>query len=149
MLKILLITMISLSTIGFADEASEQWNDALREIIQANENEVVDHYNEDKIYVKPEKIYPTSRGIYLNLTEQEFIFIPNLSSDDKGCYVECGLRAKTTRTCPGCEREYFYGGCKNAECLEFQRQKNYAENLEKEKQRGRDEYKKKQEAKKH
>ena len=49
MIKILLATMISLSSIGFTHEASEEWNDELREAIQANENEVVDHYNEDKI----------------------------------------------------------------------------------------------------
>ena len=60
MIKILLATMISISSIGFTNEAMEDWDDELLGSILANENEVVDHYDEDKIYVKPNKIHPTA-----------------------------------------------------------------------------------------
>lgn len=88
MLKTLLSAMISFSSIGFTREATEDWNEQLREAIEANENKVVDHYDEDKIYLNPDKIHPTPQGIYLNLNDQEFIFVPALSSDARGCYVQ-------------------------------------------------------------
>ena len=104
--------MISLSSIGFTHEASEEWNDELREAIQANENEVVDHYDDDKIYLNPDKIHPTPQGVYLNLNDQEFIFVPTLSSDATGCYVNVNLAwdPDPRSVCPGCGTQILIWG---------------------------------------
>jgi len=141
MIKILLATMISISSIGFTNEASEEWNDELREAIQANENQVVDHYDEDKIYVKPEKIHPTPQGVYLNLNEDEYIFVPSLRSDNQGCYVQV-FNFNPLPSCPGCGTTYLYGDCGKQSCPKYQKRHQNIENHKKEQQKKKDDYKK-------
>jgi hypothetical protein len=143
MLKTILAIMISLSSIGFTHEASEDWNNELSKAIQANENAVVDHYDEDKIYLNPDKIHPTPQGIYLNLNDQEFIFVPTLSSDAQGSYVNANLAwdPDPRSVCPGCNRRYIYPDCGNPNCEEYKRRHQNTENHKREQERKKDDYK--------
>jgi hypothetical protein len=135
MLKILLTIMISISSIGFADDASEEWNNELQEAIQANET-VVDHYDEDKIYLNPDKLHPTPQGVYLNLNDQEFIFVPMLISDAQGCYVNANIAwdPDPRSVCPGCGTRYIYGDCGNSSCSEYQRRHQNKEDYNRKKE---------------
>ena len=72
--------MILFSSTCFAHNATQEaWDDELLKSILANENECVHHYDEEKIYLNPDKIHPTSQGVYLNLNENEFIFLSHVS----------------------------------------------------------------------
>src|SRR5262249_49362935 len=136
---------IFISSICFADEANKDWNDELREAIQANENEVVEHYEEDKIYINPEKIHPTPQGVYLNLNDQEFIFVPTLNSDNQGCYIKC---LEVLNTCPGCGNKYFLR-CDNPNCRLMQDREKRREDNKREKEYRKEEKIGEKESKKH
>lgn len=144
MRKILSAAMLLLSSTCFAHNANQEaWDDELLTSILANENECVLHYEDQKIYLNPDKIHPTSQGVYLNLNENEFIFVPILNSDNQGCYVECvNWNFDPRNTCPGCGKKFYTGGCRNQSCPEYQRQQGAKENHKREQQQKKDDYKK-------
>ena len=108
----------------FAQEATDVCDDEVIHQIVANHNTCVIGYAEEKIYLNPNRIYPTEQGLYLDLNDIDYVLLPSLNSDFNGCYVRPVSEALTKHpilnTCPGCGREYFLT-CKNENCPLYQR----------------------------
>jgi hypothetical protein len=96
----------------FAHENTDFINDDAMEQIIANEANCVQRYEQDRIYLVPDKIFPTEHGLYLDVNGVNFIRLPNVSSDNNGCYI---AKRKILNDCPYCGQPYFIR-CKNPNC---------------------------------
>lgn len=91
--------------------------EAIAKII-LNENHCVSSYQEDKIYLNHENIYPMENGLFLDLNGVESIPLSNLNADSKGCWISktLGWEYPVPMKCPECGAGYYYGKCKNPDC---------------------------------
>jgi len=103
-------------TLCFASEPLETHDALLTEIV-SNNCECVVNVTDDKVYVNPERIYPTSQGLFLCVGTDEYVPLPLLLSDDQGCYIQTGW-IKVTSPCKFCGWERVSGGwkCPNQNC---------------------------------
>ena len=99
-------------------------NQHLMQKIKQNTHFCVQAYEEDKIFLKPENIIPTSKGLVLQLNSFECVQIPLLQSNIKGCFIQKFSLSKqkqesdTQGPCPACEKDTDkYGVCRNPECF--------------------------------
>lgn len=132
MKTILSIVTVLISSTCFAHNANEDWTDELISAIAANESTCVHHYENEKTYINPERIYPTAQGNYLNLNDNEFILLPYLNSDSHGCYLK-NRHPEVLNYCPDCGRKYFVS-CDNPDCPSKQRKEERKEREKREKE---------------
>lgn len=88
------------------------------EKILLNENYCVHLYEEDKIYLNHENIYPMENGLFLDLNGIELIPLKNLNADSKGCWISrsLGWEYPVPIKCPDCGGGSYDGKCTNPEC---------------------------------
>jgi hypothetical protein len=133
----------------FAHDVSDTIDDGIIHQIAANKNTCVIGVAEERIYLNPNRIYPTDQGLFLNLNDVDYVRLPTLNSDFNGCYVRLASEALTKHpilnTCRECGREYFIT-CKNPNCSLYQR--NEERKREKERQKEEDRERKRQEKEK-
>ncbi len=110
--KTLTLIAILASSIGFAQDAIDPIDNQIIDEIVANKNTCVVGYSEDRIYLNPNRIFPTEQGLYLNLNDADYVLLPTLNSDESGCYVPC---INIFNKCPACKQEYFIV-CRNPDC---------------------------------
>src|SRR5690348_8640024 len=55
--------------------------------VLANEGECVNNIEGEKVYLKPENIFPAKEGVFLKLDHFSLVRLPSLYSDEKGCYI--------------------------------------------------------------
>ena len=117
LLRILFVMGLFSSAVCFSHESPEP-DDALLSEIFANQSECIISIVEDRIYVNPEKIFPTTQGLFLNVNEAEYIVIPTLHSDAQGCYIQQVYDTRVTKPCPYCGWERISGAfkCRNPNC---------------------------------
>lgn len=132
--KTLALIAILASSIGFAQDAIDPIDDQIINEIVTNKNTCVVGCTEDRIYLNPDRLFPTEQGLYLNLNDADYVLLPTLNSDESGCYVPC---INIFNKCPGCKQEYFIV-CKNPDCPLVKQ----AQEREKEKDRKKEEQKK-------
>lgn len=111
--RILSLMAIFVVTACFADVTTSRSNDGAIGEIAANENSCIQRVEEGKIYLNPDRILTTHKGILLNLNDREFILLPTLNSDAEGCYIP--ERAEILSRCPWCNKPYFIK-CRNVDC---------------------------------
>jgi len=101
-------------TLGFASDPVNT-HDALLTQIGSNDCECVVNVTDDKIYVNPERIFPTSQGLFLHIRANEYVALPLLFSDDQGCFIKA---ARISSPCKQCGEERLSGAfkCPNAKC---------------------------------
>lgn len=117
MTKILAAVVIFASNFCAASEADNQTYNEILHKIEANKNTCVSSRSEDRIYLNPDRIFPTEEGLYLNLNDVDYVHLPILSSDRNGCYIPC---VQIFNICPGCGYEYFVR-CTRPDCPLVQR----------------------------
>lgn len=124
LLRILSILNLFVCSTCFSHESTET-DDTLLNKILANQSKCVVSVIDNKIYVNPERIFPTEQGIFLNVNEGEYITIPILYSDAQGCYVQQIFDRSVTKACPFCGWERVSNAikCKNPACLSNQPKK--------------------------
>jgi hypothetical protein len=68
--------------------------------------ELISNYNEEKIYLHPNKIFPTDHGLVMVASNNEEIILPPISSDSNGCFIKVGFEMPTGRFayCPHCKQ---------------------------------------------
>ncbi|MCI0381692.1 MAG: hypothetical protein L0207_01380 [Chlamydiae bacterium] len=141
---------ITFSILAFANNDQ---NGFLMEEIIKNQATCVREFDQNKIYLKEDHIYPTEKGIFLVLNNSDdYLLIPKLFSDEKGCYVKLpsvelnvtrNFQIKVLPTCPGCKLEYFLI-CKNEDCpLKKEREAREKEKREREEQKKKEREEKK------
>ena len=116
--KTLTLIAILASSIGFAQEANDTIDSRIIDGIVANKNTCVVGCSEDRIYLNPDRIFPTEQGLYLNLNDEDYVLLSTLNSDSNGCYVPCGSRVQPKKwQCPYCHSWWEMGEeCRNADC---------------------------------
>lgn len=134
MAKFFMVMAIFIFSFSFAHQVDRSAYNEILDKIEANKNICVDGVSEDRIYLKPDRLFPTEQGIYLNLNDIDYVHLPILNSDSNGCYVPC---VRIFNICPGCGREYFIS-CSTPDCPLKQKRQDY----EREKERKKEEYKK-------
>ena len=110
---------------GFSNEyATEQYDDLISEII-ANEDTCVQVYSDERIYLDPKNIFPTTNGLFLRLNENQSVALPLVYADSDGCYIYQFSRWSITRPCPFCgwQRISTAFKCPNPECPSNQKDK--------------------------
>jgi hypothetical protein len=138
--KILTFIAAFISSICFAHEAHYPLDNGIMDKIEANKNTCVCGYSEDRVYLNPNRIFPTEQGIYLSLNDVDYVLLPTLNSDSNGCYLPC---IEIFNKCPGCGYDYFIS-CSRPECPLVQRK----EERNREKERAKEERKREKERKK-
>ena len=111
--KFFIPALLSFFTFNQCIQAESNYGTLINQII-ANEYFCVQEYEEEKIYLRAENIYPTENGLLLKVNDQDYICLLLLQSDNTGCYVPLG-RMKVLNTCRFCKKEYFIR-YKNPEC---------------------------------
>lgn len=120
-----MLGMLTIITCCAQENISPQEETSAAQLILENATSCIRAYDENKIYLKEEMIFPTSEGIYVLLNEKgEYARIPLLRSDQSGCFLEyghgkaMGYSVKVTSKCPFCEWERLSGAfkCKNPDC---------------------------------
>lgn len=139
MKKILSLIVALTSNLCFAYESNNFFDNEVMDKIEANKNTCVYGYTENKVYLKPDRIFPTEQGVYLNLNDVDYVLLPTLNSDSNGCYVPC---VNIFNKCPGCGNEYFIR-CTRSDCPLVQQQKERDKEKERAKQERKKEKKKK------
>ena len=138
--KTLTLIAILASSIGFAQDTIDILDDGIIDEIVANKNTCVVGSSKDRIYLNPNRIFPTEKGLYLNLNDTDYVLLPTLNSDSQGCFIPI---IQILPICPGCGYEYFLS-CTNPECSLVQRKHE----REREKERAKDERKREKEREK-
>lgn len=138
--KILTFIAILASSTCLAHEVNNSIDNVLMDKIEANKNICVADYSEDRVYLNPNRIFPTEQGMYLNLNDVDYVLLPTLNSDSNGCYLPC---VQILNICPGCGNEYFIS-CSRSDCPLVQRKRD----REKEKEHGKEERRRDKERKK-
>ena len=131
--KTLTFIAVFASSICFAQKATDTIDDGIIEQIVANKNRCVISCSEDRIYLNPNRIFPTEQGLYLDLNDADYILLPALNSDSQGCFVPC---IDVLNTCPGCGLKYLIS-CKNENCPLVQRKRDREREKEHQKQEQR------------
>lgn len=103
------LSMLALSSIS-ASSNCEVLNE-----ITANGNVCVERIEGGKIYLKPERIFSTNNGLYLDLNESDFILLTSINSDSRGCYLNRADEIKLGKPCPWCGLDYIIS-CRNPFC---------------------------------
>ncbi len=88
-----------------------------------NQNSCIKSVEEDKLYLNEQNIYPTENGLFFLVNDSgDFMHLPNLFSDHKGCYIPFsrldGLgeyRIEVRNKCPSCGQRYIIK-CTNTDC---------------------------------
>ncbi len=122
--------------------ANEHQN-TLVEAIIAMDKDCILGCVEDRVYLNPEKIIPSDRGLFLDVQNENYVPLPMIFSDESGCYIRPVFDTSIYNKCPGCGESYFIT-CKNSDCPLKARAKAAAE----EKERKKQEYKENKQAKK-
>ena len=138
--KVLTLIAILASSICFAYGPNNPIHNEILDKIEANKNICVYGYSEDRIYLNPNRIFPTEQGVYLNLNDVDYVLLPTLNSDSNGCYLPC---VQIFNICPGCGYEYFIS-CTRPDCPLVQKMQE----REREKERIKEEKKSHKEKKK-
>ncbi len=128
--KVLTFIAVLASSTSFAHEANNPIDNELMDKIEANKNTCVCGYFEDKLYLHPNRIFPTEQGIYLNLNDVDYVLLPILNSDSRGCYLPC---VDVLSICPGCGNPYFVS-CSRPDCPLVQRKQERQREKEREKE---------------
>lgn len=136
---VLTLIAVLMSGSSFAHETNKFIDKELMDKIEANKNTCVYGYFEDKLYLNPDRIFPTEQGIYLNLNDEDYVLLPTLNSDNSGCYLPC---VQILNTCPGCGYEYFVS-CTRPDCPLAQQKQEKKREKEREKEEKRKEKEKK------
>jgi hypothetical protein len=137
--KILTIIAVLVSSVCLAHEANTLIDNKVMDKIEANKNTCVYGYSEDRLYLNPNRIFPTEQGIYLNLNDVDYVLLPTLNSDSSGCYLPC---IDVLNTCPGCGYRYFVS-CSRPDCPLVQRKQEREREKKREKEERKREKKKK------
>lgn len=120
-----MIGMLTILTCCAQENISSQEEASVTQLIIENATSCVRDYEENKIYLKEERIHPTSEGVFILLNENgDYARIPLLRSDKSGCFLEyvheksMGYSVKVTSPCPFCGWERLSGAfkCKNPDC---------------------------------
>jgi hypothetical protein len=135
--KVLTLIAVLVSSTCLAHEASNLTDNETMSKIEANKNVCVYGYSENRLYLNPNRIFPTEQGIYLNLNDVDYVLLPTLNSDSSGCYLPC---VQILNKCPGCGFDYFIS-CTRPECPLMQAKKE----REREKERAKEERRKERE----
>ncbi len=105
------------SSVAFASEFDEAF---ISEIV-SNEHVCVRAYDKDRIYLNPERIIPTQKGLFLALANEGYLPLPPLHLDQNGYYIQ-SVRASDSWsiywTCPVCGtvNGMMDNRCRNASC---------------------------------
>ncbi|NGX37163.1 MAG: hypothetical protein K1000chlam2_00316 [Chlamydiae bacterium] len=104
---------------------SEQPNEITTYLI-SSESSCITRITESKVYINPDKIFPTNEGLFLELEQNEFVALPYLLADNEGCFVEKSRVIKVTKPCPfcGCERISNALRCPNRNCSSNEKKKS-------------------------
>lgn len=130
--------MLFVSSFVYANDVPFSEDNEILDKIEANKTSCVAGYTENRIYLYPDRIVPTEKGLYLNLNDHEFVLLPSLNSDGHGCYVPC---IQIFNNCPGCGQEYFIT-CRNPDCPLVKKNNERDREKEREKERRKEEKKK-------
>lgn len=71
--------------ISYSTNAPQEENQMISQILE-EQPDAVQGYEEGKLYLSPDRISTTAYGIYLQ-SEESSIYLPQLSSDQNGCYI--------------------------------------------------------------
>lgn len=132
---VLTLIAVLISGTSFAHEVNKFIDKELMDKIEANKNTCVSRYFKDKLYLNPDRIFPTEQGIYLNLNDEDYVLLPTLNSDNSGCYVPC---VQILNKCPGCGYDYFVS-CTRPDCPLVQQKQERKREKEREKEEKRKE----------
>jgi len=107
-----IVGFFTLTQVLFSHELTEE----VFEQIMGHEAYCVKDYDQDKIYLNAENIYPTDEGMFLDLDGYNSIALVGLHSDSQGCWVPNVYRdVGIFKKCPLCGKKYFVV-CTNPEC---------------------------------
>ena len=138
--KVLVAIAILASGVGFAQDTIDSPVSGIIDEIVANKNTCVVGSSKDRIYLNPNRIFPTEQGLFLNLNDTDYVLLPTLNSDCQGCFIPV---IQVLPICPGCGGEYFLS-CDNPKCPLVQRN----EERKREKERAKEEKKREKEREK-
>ena len=92
-----------------------------------NQNYCVSAFDKDKIFIHPQSIISTDRGLFIDLNGNEFYPLPLLQFNKNGHFIQSNLmhetklastKEQTKGPCPNCDvNTGKYGHCKNIQCL--------------------------------
>ena len=104
-----LVTELEANQLQFSEEVIAK--------IMLNENHCVHSYQEGRIYLRHENIYPMEDGLFLDLNGTENIPLSGLNADSRGCWIPNVLvnRYLIPQKCSECGRGY-YVKCTNPDC---------------------------------
>ena len=112
---------------------SQEAYDTMMEAIVSNEETCVKRYQEEKIYLNTQRIYPTDQGMYLDLNGRDYAILPTVYGDANGCYIQQVLQnGNRTHRCASCGNwTDTAGNCTIAECERNPNSPNYKPPLQK------------------
>lgn len=139
----ILVTALGFNTC-FAQTAIDfNSDDEALEVILANRS-CVAAIEEEKVYLKTDRIYPTNEGLFIDLNGQDSVLLNTLNSDCNGCYVAASeTLIDVHKQCPDCGARYIVT-CPNKNCPSKARKAAYEE----EGRRKKEEYKRKKQEEK-
>ena len=107
--------LLPIVTICYADNFSSDYIECVKNVLE-NEYHCVHKIDNDKIYINPENIFPTTQGVFINLNGYDHILAPQISSDLAGCFIESmGVTVDEMQIsdgvmpmlpCPYCHKEF-------------------------------------------
>jgi hypothetical protein len=59
----------------------------LNALILENQDYCLEKVVDEKVYLKPKKIFITNSGVFLRITHWYLVRLPTLLSDEEGCYI--------------------------------------------------------------
>lgn len=111
MIRILVILCVGFSYLAWAnqEDANESVNPLCEQIYEQQPRAIL-FCTDDRMYLNPEMIFPTTEGLFLG-DNYSSIAIPQLLADSSGCYLALSSG-------PGPNDDTRYYVCRNKDCVE-------------------------------
>lgn len=87
-LSLFILPMIASTSFTFGESIDTQTESELLNLILDNKEYCTQVIEEEKIYLKPDQIFPTEDGIFLRINQFDLVKISPVFSDELGCYIE-------------------------------------------------------------
>lgn len=75
------------TSFSFGESVDVTSDEEVVSLILDHQEYCIEMVTADKIYLKPQKLFPSKEGVFLSVDQFVLVKIPRLFSDQDGCYI--------------------------------------------------------------
>ncbi len=109
-LTMLFVSLSSIATLHAEGPLYHTQDSSQMEEILANGDFCIEKISPMKVYLKADKITPTQKGIFIEISPNTYLSLPALQADSEGCYLSMNSDTRNGEfnplPCPRCQKVF-------------------------------------------